>query len=69
MPHFRIHLISEPVSAYEFDDPRSLKELCDDIVRSGYCSFQGISSRLGGGDRPAAHQTVFSANIARVVER
>ena len=26
MPQFRIHLISEPVSAYEFEDPRSLKE-------------------------------------------
>ena len=69
MAHFRIHLISEPVSAYEFDDPRTMKELCDDIVRSGYCSFEGISSRVGNNSQPPIRQTVFSANIARVVER
>jgi hypothetical protein len=69
MSHFRLHLISEPVSAYEFDDPRSMKELCDDIVRDGYCSFEGISSRIGGAGQPVTRQAVFSANIARVVER
>jgi hypothetical protein len=69
MPHFRIHLISEPVSTYEFDDPRSMKELCDDIVRSGYCTFEGISTRLGNANQPSIRQTVFAANIARLVER
>jgi hypothetical protein len=69
MSHFRLHLISEPLSAYEFDDPRTMTELCDDIVRNGYCSFEGISSRLGNANQPSIRQTVFSANIARVVER
>lgn len=69
MTHFRLHLISEPVSAYEFDDPRSLKTLCDDVVREGYCSFEGFSNRLGNANQIMTRQTVFAANIARIVEK
>ena len=66
---FRIHLISEPVTAYEFEDPRTFKELCGDIVRDGYCIFEGVSSRLANANQGTTRQAVFSANIARVVER
>jgi len=67
--HFRIHLISEPISAYEFDDPRPFKDLCDGIVRDGYCTFEGVSNRLGNANQGRTRQTVFSANIARIEER
>lgn len=69
MTHFRIHLISEPVTAYEFEDPRSLKELCDAVVREGYCAFEGFSNRLGNANQGMTRQTVFAANIARIVEK
>ncbi len=67
MTHFRIHLISEPVSAYEFEDPRSLKELCDAVTREGYCAFEGSSNRLGNANQGMTRQAVFAANIARIV--
>ena len=65
---FRIYLISEPVSAYAFDDPRSMKEVSDGIVRDGYCTFEGISNRLGNANERTTRQTVFAANIARLIE-
>ncbi|MDR3473133.1 MAG: hypothetical protein P4M09_15850 [Devosia sp.] len=68
MPNYRIHLISEPASAYEFIDPRPLQELCDAIVRSGYCMFEGVSNRLGNANHASVHQTVFAANIAKLIE-
>jgi len=69
MPQFRIHLISEPVSAYEFEDPRSLKDLCDGIVRDGYCTIEGTMGRIGHATQGITRQTIFSANIARLVEK
>jgi hypothetical protein len=66
MTRFRIHLISEPVVAYEFEDPRSLKELCDAVALEGYCSFNGLSNRLGDANQRIQRQTVFAANIARL---
>ena len=68
MTQFRIYLISEPVSAYAFDDPRSMKEVSDGIVRDGYCTFEGISSRLGNANERTTRQTVFAGNIARLIE-
>lgn len=69
MTRFRIHLISEPVTAYEFDDSRSMKELCDAIVREGYCTFEGASSRLSTANQAPIVQTVFATNIARLVQQ
>jgi hypothetical protein len=69
MTHFQLHLISEPVSAYEFEDPRSMKDLCDAVAREGYCSFEGSSNRLGSANRGMTRQTVFVSNIARIVEK
>lgn len=68
MAQYRIFLISEPVSAYAFDDPRTMKEVSDGIVRDGYCTFEGISNRLGNANERTIRQTVFAANIARLVE-
>jgi len=61
--HFLIHLISEPVSAYEFDDPRSMRELCDAVARDGYCTFEGSSNRLGNANRGITRQAVFIAYL------
>ena len=69
MTHFLIHLISEPVSAYEFDEPRSMRELCDAVARDGYCTFEGSSNRLGNANRGITRQAVFVTNIARLVEK
>jgi hypothetical protein len=68
VPNYRIHLISEPVTAYEFVDPRPLSELSEAIVRTGYCMFEGISNRLGNANQASVHQTVFVANIGRLIE-
>jgi len=67
--HFHIYLISEPASAYDFEDPRSMRELCDAIAQDGYCTFEGTSNRLGNVNRGLIRQTVFVANIARLVEK
>jgi len=69
VPQFRIHLISEPVSAYEFEDARTLDELCESIVRIGYCKFEGQSNRLGSANQGRVFQTVFAANIARISQK
>ncbi|MEO8882777.1 MAG: hypothetical protein ABI377_05090 [Devosia sp.] len=69
MPHFRIQLISESAAAYEFEDARLLKELSDGVVRDGYITFEGISNRLGNANQGSTRQTVFAANIARIIER
>ena len=69
MTRYRIHPISEPVSAYEFEDARTLEELSDAVVRDGYCTFEEFSARLGGATEGAARQTVFAANIARIAKK
>ena len=69
MPNFRLQLISESSVTYEFEDVRSLKDLSDGVVREGYLTFEGISNRLGNANQGKVRQTVFSANIARIVER
>jgi hypothetical protein len=69
MTHFHIYLISEPASAYEFDDPRPMRELCDAVARDGYCTFDGSSNRLGNANRGTTRQAVFVTNIARLIER
>jgi hypothetical protein len=69
MPSYRLFLISEPASAYQFVDPRSPKEICDGIVRDGYLAFEGLSSRLGAANQTPLRQTVFSANIGRLIEQ
>jgi hypothetical protein len=67
--HFHIYLISEPATAYDFKDPRSMRELCDAVARDGYCTFEGTSNRLGNANRGTTRQTVFLTNIARLVEK
>jgi hypothetical protein len=68
VPRFRIQLISEPVSATDFEDPRTLRELSDSIVRDGYCTFEGRAGRLGSASQGISRQTIFVANIARITE-
>ena len=45
-----------------------MKEVSDGIVRDGYCTFEGISNRLGNANERTTRQTVFAGNIARLIE-
>jgi hypothetical protein len=69
MANYRLFLISEPASAYQFADPRSLDEISAGIVRDGYFAFEGLSSRLGAANQTPVRQTVFSANIGRLMQQ
>jgi hypothetical protein len=68
MPTYRLFLVSEPVTVYEFSDQRPMQDLAAAIVRDGYCSFEGISNRTGPANPPRQRQTVFIANIGRLIE-